>query len=942
MKNLLIVFSCILLNLQYVNSQSIGVNHDPNQKQIGEMPYEMKGREEDRIPIANFDDCTKWKVTSKNCDVKLFRTQEQHVYRAYSGKVIYKATDKNAEFTVQLINPIELKDPWDCINFWNYADHWLWGEPHWRTAMNLYVMIEDGNGKIHDINMVQAGYDNLNHKYWFLNHMKLKEEIVGLSKFVGFKFKTKRADVGNEHTLFLESVYVYKEVLKPMTFKELPKDMPFPLREETILPINKVSNYTNTLKKKGETYLFSYDAADAKLLYRLNPSSYLSDLSVQLNKEKEVQIAVNSEVVIDSDESITWNLLDQKISQDTLFVNYEVRGTDINQQFKTWYTIKQKTLICGIDEAGESGIVSEIILGSTEAEEDAKLVPIPMLNFNKSDRPSILYSADLFHFTMFDWYYSNASSFTGGRKSIKSGRAIFNGGLKYIPLINGKRNLLREKLFINISPDVQEVFPTIDNPSSPMREAQADRLWVINGGTDLEVLGEFVTDLRSKGVEKVSIRYHEGFWRKGGESYTFKLNPNPELGVQKIRDYVSWVKSNDWRVGLYSNYTDYAPVNSNWNEDWVKRGPNGEWEVSWSRCYSPKPQIAWEQEALFAPKIQQKFVTNHSYCDVHTAISPMTRVDYDYRVPGAGTFRHVINCYGLLLMNESKTYGPVYSEGGNHWWYAGLLDGNYANGKLDKLPVFPDFQLMQIHTKEMDAAHTGKDNAYYAYALAYGNIGLLSTGLDAVKKYAFLQPLQDNYVMIPMKKIEYFDNGIAYSSSDAIKKELLKTPQIHIEYESGFQVYTNFSDEEWVVNANSKTYTLPKYGVLAYQPNSNLISFSGKNEVSKNSARLDRVISDDLCYIDTFGEIVSEGKIRGVGSYLIKREKFGWEIIPLGDVTTFDFDRSLLNLSAKNITIQAVDRAGLTLDIESILFKDDAIKFEHNTTVYKYKIIPTR
>ena len=117
--------------------------------------------------------------------------------------------------------------------------------------------------------------------------------------------------------------------------------------------------------------------------------------------------------------------------------------------------------------------------------------------------------------------------------------------------------------------------------------------------------------------------------------------------------------------------------------------PDGEWQVSWSRCYAPKPQIAWEQEVIFAPKIQKMFNTNHSYCDVHTAVSPMSRVDYDYRVPGAGTFRHVINCFGLLLMNESKTYGPVYSEGGNHWWYAGLLDGNYANGNLDKLPVFP-------------------------------------------------------------------------------------------------------------------------------------------------------------------------------------------------------------------------------------------------------------
>ena len=79
-----------------------------------------------------------------------------------------------------------------------------------------------------------------------------------------------------------------------------------------------------------------------------------------------------------------------------------------------------------------------------------------------------------------------------------------------------------ETLFINVSPDVHEVLPTVDNPASPMRSIQADRLWAINGGSDLNGLGQFVTGLRSKGVEKVTIRYHEDFWREGGESYTFK------------------------------------------------------------------------------------------------------------------------------------------------------------------------------------------------------------------------------------------------------------------------------------------------------------------------------------------------------------------------------------------------------------------------------------
>ena len=162
---------------------------------------------------------------------------------------------------------------------------------------------------------------------------------------------------------------------------------------------------------------------------------------------------------------------------------------------------------------------------------------------------------------MFDWYYTNASMYYGGEQGIKEGEATYNGGVKYYPLNNKKRNPLRERLFINVSPDVHEVFPTIDNPASPMRSNQVDRLWAINGGSDLPKLGKFVTDLRSKGVEKVSIRYHEDFWRADGESYTFRTIPNPDLGNRASEKNMS-VLYKDKIGGLVftQNYMDFAPV----------------------------------------------------------------------------------------------------------------------------------------------------------------------------------------------------------------------------------------------------------------------------------------------------------------------------------------------------------------------------------------------
>lgn len=193
-------------------------------------------------------------------------------------------------------------------------------------------------------------------------------------------------------------------------------------------------------------------------------------------------------------------------------------------------------------------------------------------------------------------------SFFAENNQLTNEYAIYNGGVRYIPLINGKRNPVRERLFWNVSKDVQEVLPTIDNPASPMREYQADRFWYIGGGYDLDVLRKDVNRLRSKGIEKVSIRYHEDFWRKDGESFTFRLEPNPALSKSELREYVRFVHAHDWRVGFYSNYTDLSPVNPYWYRDHMKMGPKGEWEVAWSRTYSPKPHFAWEQQAYFAPR----------------------------------------------------------------------------------------------------------------------------------------------------------------------------------------------------------------------------------------------------------------------------------------------------------------------------------------------------
>lgn len=929
----------VLLSLLFAGglcAQQTGVNTDPFCQRAGHPPYEMEGRSEPQPSFTGFSDCTLWEVKAKHAVAALYRSKEQYVYESYSGRVVYTTQAREAEIDLLLRQPLSIDSVWDCIDVWTYGDHWLWGEPEYVTAMQLYVLFKDSKGRLHEMNMVQAGYSQLAHKYWFLNHLKLEHPVESGSQFVGFKLKGSQTDAGVQHSVFLGPVYVYREKSEPLKFKDFPEHLPFPVRKETLLPLNKCTDFHTEVKQQGEKYFFCYKGADCNLSYAVTPGAFLEGLSV-IYKEKEQPIMSGAAVVFEGASLLKTVVLEKKLRRDTLFITCEAGNGKERCRYICWYTLCQKTLICGIEEKDGGGHIKEIRNGNIPAGPEALTVRVPFLNYNYSDGPAILYSGGLFYFPMYDWYYSNASGFFSD-SGIKE-NVFVGGGVRYVSKTDGERNAARERLFIMVSPDVHEVFPTIDNPPSPMRSLQAERLWAINGGAGLDILGNFVRELRSKGVEKVTIRYHEDLWRSGGESYTFRTEPNPEIGEQRLREYIQFVKDQGWRVGLYSNYTDLSPVNANWNPDWVKRGPKGEWEVSWSRCYAPKPQIAWEQEAVFAPQIHRLFRTNHSYCDVHTAVSPMSRVDYDHRVPGAGMMRTVIERYGMLLMNERQVYsGPVYSEGGNHWWYAGLTDGNYANGNLQQMPVFPDFQLLKIHPLEMDAANTGDGYEYVCYALAYGHIGILSTGDEAVKRYAFLQPLQNSYVMVPVGKILYFEKDKSYEASEAIKKGLLKRPRLYVEYASGLKVYVNFSEETWPIRVGDRDYILPPSGFYAYLKEQNLRSFSVSDTVE--GGRRDQVDSDDLHFVSTSRHNIQWG-MGGVGPYLIKREKFSWEIIPLEGCRRVCFDLKVIGLENFRVKIEGLDRQG-DLIKEFVSSSVKQIDFLPDTSVYKYRLIPVK
>ena len=132
---------------------------------------------------------------------------------------------------------------------------------------------------------------------------------------------------------------------------------------------------------------------------------------------------------------------------------------------------------------------------------------------------------------------------------------------------------------------------------------------------------------------------------------------------------------------------------------------------------------------------------------------------------------------------------------------------------------------------------------------------------------------------------------------------------------------------------------MPKYGTLAVLPGSRLFSVSSTNPASSTGKLLDKVYSDHLFYIDTYGE-VEKGEFGGKGSYMLKKEKFGWEIIPLKDLEEVDFNLSLIGFSELGVDIEAIDKNGNIITVINQVPLADQVHFEHKPQYYKYKICP--
>ena len=942
---------------------------------VGERPYEMvwANRTEDtRRPLLDFENLEGWTVECDQAEAEFRRSREQQIWGKYVGTLTYRGTGNQPVVTVRPPRPVPIVGPFDCINFWVYGNNWAWVPDPTTPQVEVRVVLEGPGGQRVPVSMGRVRW-----REWWVMHRRLSADQLALledgARLVAIEVLGGRNE--DDRVLHFDNLAVYEEPLPPLEFEPRPKRgidlpegqtvgtnigpgrLPFPTRAETILPDNLTDRFEVSLESAGGEFVFRYRGDDGELVYRYRPATgTLGDVTAEwVGRSSPFRPLVDGGVYFATEsgsappekiEAVSCRREGDAVTS-TWKCTLGQRAAEVTYSFRLW----QKSLV--VDVRCPGGEIGEFRVGKAVGVEEPRLVTVPYL-VGDQHRPAVLVTGavekPLFVFAQVDHCRSNASALWFANRVADDG-ATYNGGARYLPKTDGNRNPCFERLFVTVSPRFEEILPNIPNPKSPWMHVAGERLWRAHGASNRQRDYEHWKKVARHGMTKVVITDHEVGWRDGGESFTMRTRAAPGKGGDEGQaEYARTIRALGFRYGIYNNYTDYAPVNEHWNEDWVTRLSDGEWRTAWPRCYNPKPARAVEIESRLAPIIQEKFQLDTAYCDVHTAVAPWSYCDFDARVPGAGTFAATFYAYGEIMLHQKKTWnGPVYSEGNNHWYYCGLTDGNYGQDQRARLDVNPwlvDFDLLKMHPlccnfgmgnlgmfygRDVGIGKTPEErerrlDRFLAATLAFGHTGFLvfEGGFEnAVRSYFNLQQVHAHYAQETATSIRYADEeGDLLDTTAAVASGAFRRSQVAVEYSNGLKVIVNGHPSEtwttpdavlppdgWYVEKRGQDPFSPPPDAPKsnpQEPKKGPVPFLLAYSAMVDGRRADYVDSPAYRYADGRGRFTRFDKVACDGQLIVHKHADGaCEVIPVGDCSDFG-----VSFDGRTATAVALDEAG--------------------------------
>ena len=465
-----ILFVLALLPAGLLAQQKVvpAINEIEPWQQVGQQPYEFTWtqREQDPRTLVDFQDLKGWTLElDDGAQGELRRSREQQLWGQYVAKIVYSGGRAESRVIARPPQPVLIPGSFDSIDLWGYGNRWAYDSDPTKYASDpttppaeVAVLIQDARGKEFRVQLTEIQW-----KQWWLIHRRIPREILAQivlpARFSGIEIS--KATNPQARYFFCDSLAFYTEELKPLTFRPQPKrnlqpyrdelvgtntgsgTLPFPTREETILPTNFEKNFKVTARESGPgRFELRYDGRDGTVAYEYRPEKgRLGELTVRVNGGVPFKPLDGGGVqFVDTigQSAVEGELVSAELTNGAVQARFRMGSRQVDYQMQLW----QKSLV--LDAWCEGGEATEVSFGRVSGVAHPRLITVPYITYGQTN-PRVLISGEEAHtvFTSvwFDWYRSNASApfFTVDPK-VTSDSAEINGGMRYVPKTDGLRN----------------------------------------------------------------------------------------------------------------------------------------------------------------------------------------------------------------------------------------------------------------------------------------------------------------------------------------------------------------------------------------------------------------------------------------------------------------------------------------------------------------------
>jgi len=869
------------------------ISPDPEEPVDNRPPeFSRSKRREVRDPEINFEFLLGWEVQHdvEAGRVTIERTNEKQLWGLHTAKVEYEFEAVDGEFTIRPPAPIAIRDRFDCLNIWVHGPSGTGNSDN--PGCDVEVLVRDAGNQDHVLSLGVAPGGG-----WGLLHRRLSDEVSARisypCSFTGIRFSGCPGSVAV--TNYLDSLSFYYETFPPIEIEKHPsrnielepgqpagvhtgrKRLDFPVGPETIVPdAGHPDTFNNQLDEVSDgIYEFSYRGQDGHLTYRVDTGDLGAGIRVRWDGQELGRFLVGARLL--GIENPTRMISVLRREENALYIEYQGFGTRRLE-------IIGRSLVGQINAAG--GIASGIDLGGYEGDRAWNHLALPGLPSASGGLMTIgwLGQGDgtneppCFVAASFDWYRSGASYFDPpGERSgePRFGRAVYEAGT------DGRTADVFERVVLSVSPRLNDVLPTISNPVGEHAQELSRRIWVDPQPAgavtnELDVMSRLLKLGVTNGIQTHYLASGVG----QTESRSLRTHASPRIGGDKaFARVLKRQRKAGWIGALADNVMQVHPINGEWDEEKLLRGPAWQWREGTASQFLLKPPLAVELNNNLIRRNRRKFHPGGSYVDELCAVPPWEYTDYDSRIPGAGLFGQAYYCVGEILRHNAAAFGgPVAGRGGWEALYGGLLDGYLPGDSAEPyLPVFCLNRLQplccRIGAGDMIVSGTLSDEAldrYLAAQFGYGGIGRIRpavmTDRQIFRSATFAKFMQGIFTLRQPGRIAYWDGQNYVSTSEAITEGCLNRSQLYMIFDDSHELWVNGSEAlNWDVKVGSDLWTLPPYGWVAVGPDSLCMSSVVADR------RLDYIESSRYTWIDGREE---GRKFRGItcaGALLMNR-----------------------------------------------------------------------